>query len=71
MSVRDALPVYHHVERHSIRVAAAPERALAAAREVRLDDVRVVRVLFGLRGLRSAPGGDLGGDGGERVRPVR
>lgn len=59
MSVRDALPVYHHVERHSIRVAATPERALAAAREVRLDDVRVVRVLFGLRGLRSAPRGSI------------
>lgn len=54
MSVEAALPVCHHRERHSVLVAATPERALAAAREVRLEDVRVVRVLFGLRGLGAA-----------------
>lgn len=59
MSVHDALPVYHHVERHEIRVAASPERALAAAREARLDDVPLVRLLFKLRGLRSAPKGPI------------
>ena len=59
MSVRDALPVYHHVERHSIRVAAPPERALAAARETRLEDVRLVRLLFRLRGLAAAPTGPI------------
>ena len=56
MSVRDALPVYHHVERHAIDVAATPERALAAARETRLEDVPLVRVLFRLRGLSAAAG---------------
>lgn len=53
------LPVYHHGERHTIRVAATPERALAAAREARLDDVPLVRVLFRLRGLRAAPKGPV------------
>ena len=51
MSVEAALPVYHHRELHSLLVAATPEQALAAAREVRLEDVRVVRILFRLRGL--------------------
>jgi hypothetical protein len=59
VSVHDALPVYHHAERHEIRVAASPERALAAAREARLDDVPLVRLLFKLRGLRSAPKGPI------------
>ena len=59
MSVRDALPVYHHVERHSIRVAAPPERALAAARETRLAAIPVVRLLFRLRGMRAAAGGPI------------
>ena len=57
MSVRDALPVYHHHERHSIRVSATPERALAAAREVRVEDMSRVRLLFKLRGLRAASQG--------------
>ena len=55
LSLADALPVYHHHERHTIRVSATPERALAAAREARLEDVPLVRVLFKLRGLRAAP----------------
>jgi hypothetical protein len=54
VSVEAALPVYHHRSRHSVLVASTPERALAAAREVRLVDVRVVRILFRLRGLRAA-----------------
>ena len=57
MSVRDALPVYDHVERHAIRVSAPPERALAAAREARLEDMPLVSFLFKLRGLRAAPSG--------------
>ena len=56
MSVHDALPVYHHHERHAIGVAATPERALAAARETRLEDVPLVRVLFRLRGLSARAG---------------
>ena len=51
MSIADALPVYHHSERHSIRVAATPERALAAARETTLDELPLVRILARLRGL--------------------
>jgi len=59
VSVHDALPVYHHHERHAIRVSATPERALAAAREARLEDVPFVSLLFKLRGLRAAPRGPL------------
>lgn len=59
MSVQDALPVYHHVERHAIRVAAAPERAVAAARATRLEDVPLVRLLVCLRGLRAPPNGPI------------
>lgn len=59
MSVQDALPVYHHHERHAIRVEADPVRALAAAREATLDDVPLVRLLFRLRGLRASPGGPI------------
>jgi len=61
VSVRDALPVYHHHERHSIRVSATPERALAAAREVRVEDMSGVRLLFKLRGLRAASQGPAWG----------
>jgi hypothetical protein len=59
MTVTDALPVYHHRERHSLGVAATPEAALAAARETRLEEVRVVSLLFRLRGLRAAPRGPI------------
>ena len=59
MSVTDALPVYHHRERHSLRVDASPDAALAAARETRLDDVPLVSALFRLRGLRAAPRGPI------------
>ena len=59
MTVTDALPVYHHRERHSLRVAASPEAALAAARETPLEEVRVVSILFRLRGLRAAPRGPI------------
>jgi hypothetical protein len=57
--VRDALPVYHHVERHRIRVAAPPERALAAAREATVGEMPLVGLLVRLRGLRKAPGGPV------------
>ena len=59
MPVTDALPVYHHRERHAVRVAATPERALAAARKTRLEDVPVASTLFRLRGLRAAPSGPI------------
>jgi hypothetical protein len=59
VSIVDALPVYHHGERHSIRIAASPERALAAAHEASLEDVPLVRALFRLRGLRASPRGPI------------
>ena len=59
MSVADVLPKYHHRERHSIHVAATPEQALDAALAVRLVDLPVVRLLFRLRGLGTAPSGAL------------
>jgi hypothetical protein len=59
MPVTDALPVYHHRERHSLHVNADPEAALAAARETRLEDVPLVAALFRLRGLRAAPRGPI------------
>jgi hypothetical protein len=52
MSVADALPVFHHRERHSTHVAASPAAALEAARAVSLGDLALVRLLLRLRGLR-------------------
>jgi hypothetical protein len=59
LSLTDVLPVYHHHERHTIRVSATPERAFAAVREARLEDMPLVRFLFKLRGLRAAPRGSV------------
>lgn len=60
MSAADALPRYHHRERHSIRVATPPERALAAAKEVRLAELPLARMLFRLRRLgATAPAGRM------------
>lgn len=56
MTVADALPVYHHRERHSLFVNASPEAALAAARETQLGDVPLVAALFRLRGLGGSAG---------------
>ena len=47
----DALPRYDFVERHAIEVDAPPERALAAAKEVTLRELPLVRSLFALRSL--------------------
>ena len=51
MSAADALPRYHHRERHSVRVEAGPELALRAAREVTLAELPLARLLFRIRGL--------------------
>ena len=51
MSAADALPHYHHRERHSVLVAASPERALQAAKQVTLAELPVARLLFRIRGL--------------------
>ena len=58
LSLADALPVYHYNEAQ-IRVSATPARALAAAREARLEDVPLVALLFKLRGLRAAQRGPV------------
>jgi hypothetical protein len=54
--IADALPVYHHGEHHSIRVAASPEQALAAARQVSFAELPLVRTLVRLRGLGAGSG---------------
>jgi hypothetical protein len=59
MGIADALPEYHHRERHSIHVAATPAEALAAAKAVTLADVPLLRALFRLRGLGTPPRGTL------------
>jgi hypothetical protein len=59
MAAADALPVYHHRERHSIHVRASPEAALVAARETRLEDLPLVIALSRLRGLNPARRGRI------------
>lgn len=48
-----------HRERHELRVRATPAQALAAAREVPLAAMPLVRFLFRLRGLRVLPQGSF------------
>ena len=48
------LPRYHFAERHAIEIDAPPERALAAVREATFAEMPLARLLFRLRGLRSA-----------------
>jgi hypothetical protein len=45
------MPEFHARERHTIEVAAAPERVFAALREVTLGEMPLVRAL-----VRAAPG---------------
>jgi hypothetical protein len=52
MGVADALPVFHHRERHAVDVAASPSAALEAARAVSVGDLALVRALLRLRGMR-------------------
>jgi len=60
MSAADALPDFHQRERHAIHVAAPPQQALAAAKDVRLSDVPLARLLFRIRRLgATAPEGRL------------
>ena len=53
MSAADALPEYDVRTRHSIRVDASPELAVAAALAVTPREAPLLRALFTLRGLRS------------------
>lgn len=49
------LPQYEFSERHRIRIDAPAERVDAVVREIAVDDLRVARVLFRLRGLGRQP----------------
>ena len=53
MSAAEALPGYDVRTVHSLPVDAPPERALAAAREVRAAEARLVRTLLLVRGMRT------------------
>ncbi len=53
------LPEYQFSERHSIRVDASPEVALAAAKEVSLGEMPLARLLFRIRGMRIPARGRL------------
>ena len=54
MSVVDALPAFDVRSQHAVRVDAAPEVALAAAKAVTPREAPLLRVLFRLRGLSAA-----------------
>jgi hypothetical protein len=45
------LPEYEFVERHRIGIRAAPDRIDRALRELTIEEMPLVRVLFALRGL--------------------
>jgi len=55
----DVLPEWDFRERHARAVDAPSDRLLAAAREVTLAEMWLVRALFRLRGLGRVPGGTL------------
>jgi hypothetical protein len=52
MALDEVLPVYQFGEHHEIRVAAPPERVLAAARAVTAGEIRLFRLLTWLRSPR-------------------
>ncbi len=56
MLLDDVLPRADFAERHEVAVAAPPERALAAAREVTLAEMPLAGVLFALRGMPGRSG---------------
>ncbi len=53
------LPEYQFSERHRSWVRASPEVALTAARQVSLGEMPLVRLLFGIRGMRTSARGSL------------
>jgi hypothetical protein len=55
----DLIPSPHWRTRHARRVTVAPERAIAAAREVTLREMPLVALLIALRGLGSRRGSDV------------
>jgi hypothetical protein len=52
MTIDDVLPTWDWRSAHATRVAASPERAAAAAREISGRDLPVTGVLMGIRTLR-------------------
>jgi hypothetical protein len=66
----DVLPVYRHRERHAMQIAAAPEAVWAALHAVSAGELRLTRLLTGVRALpgrlpgRRMPGGGLPADRG-------
>jgi hypothetical protein len=50
-SLDSFLPDYEFAERHRIAIRAAPERIDQALRELRVEDLPGVRLLFALRGM--------------------
>jgi hypothetical protein len=50
-SLDDFLPVYEFSERHDVEIHAARERVDRALREVSVDQIRGIRLLYMLRGL--------------------
>jgi hypothetical protein len=59
VAAADALPRYDVRTRHSIRVEAPPDRAVAAALAVTAAEAALLRRLFRLRGLRASAGGSI------------
>jgi hypothetical protein len=48
----DVLPAHRHRERHATRIAASPEAVWSALHAVTIGDLRLTRVLMGIRMLR-------------------
>ena len=59
LGLDDALPVWHHGERHELYVDAPSARALAAVRAVSAAEMPSARRLMRLRGLRPSRAGSL------------
>ncbi len=54
MLLDEFIPEHHFNEVHSIRVPAPPEEVFRAVKEVRIDEIRLFRLLLGLR--NASPG---------------
>jgi hypothetical protein len=64
MLIDEFMPESHFAERHAVRVAAPPERAWTAVRELDLRGSLLVRTLFALRSLPALFSGKRPPDGG-------
>ena len=71
MTIDDVLPTWDWRSAHNAKVAASPERAAAAAREISGRDLPVTGALMRIRMLGRAPvrrPADPRGDGADRPR---